>query len=133
MKTAVGRVGDVTRPLDLVRVDELVPGADLLGDGDGGFFFEGRQAGGHGRDSDSPCSKDLVAERQDERAVDPARVTYEDAAHLSYNCAQLLDLWVEHGGSQGGLSRFWKRRRCCFLAPIVVGLSKLLLCSVKRR
>ena len=82
VKAPVRGVGHVARALDLVRLDELVPGPDLPGDRDGRLFLEGGEAGRHGRHPDGAGAEDLVRHGEDERAVDAARVANEGRAHV---------------------------------------------------
>src|ERR1700733_16154656 len=78
VKAAVGRVGDVSGALDLVRFDELLARADLPGDRLRCFFFEGREAWGHRRHADHARPEYAVGDGEHESAVDPARVANEN-------------------------------------------------------
>ena len=76
MEAAVGVVLGVARVVDLVRLDELVPGANLRGDRDGGRSRPGR-GWAHRGHRDGASAEHLVGDREDERAVDAPRVADE--------------------------------------------------------
>ena len=123
VEAAVGRVGDVAGALDLVRLDELVPRADLRRDGDRGLLLEGRQARRHGRHPDRPVPEDLVRDRQDERAVDAARVADERTPHFPQKLRAIARA-VARGGGEAGAALGLSHSTGCGALP------ELLTCSV---
>ena len=91
VEAAVDVVLRVVLVLDLVRLDELVAGADLLRERDGVLALEVGEARAHGGHADALVAEDAVRDREDERAVDPARVADEDRAHLAEDAREPVE------------------------------------------
>jgi hypothetical protein len=102
VEAAVGAVLRVAGVVDLVRVDELVAGADGAGDGRRLFALAGGQAGAHGGDADGAVAEHLRCDEEQERAVDAAREAHEHRAHVGDHGAEAVELRVDGGGVHAG-------------------------------
>jgi hypothetical protein len=95
MKAAVGRVCDVARPFDLVRMDEFQTCSDVCRDGNRGFFFEGRKARRNSCHTDAAGAEGLVGHGEHERAVDAPGVADKDAAEFADGGSQAVESRTE--------------------------------------
>jgi hypothetical protein len=110
VKAAIGVISGVVLALDLVRVDQLVARADLLRNRDRLVLLEWREAWAHRRHPDRARPEDAVRDRENERAVDPARVADEDRAHRVQERGEAVHLRIEREAAVGGgRDRAWLR------------------------
>jgi hypothetical protein len=91
VEAAIDVVLGVVLVLDLVRRDELVARADLLGEDDRLFALEVGEARAHRGHADALVAEHAMRDRQHERAVDAAGVADEDRAHPADDLREAIE------------------------------------------
>jgi hypothetical protein len=101
VEAAVGRVRDITWPLDLVRMHERVRRTERSGDARRVFAFTRRQARAHRRQRQGTRAELRVGDGDHERAVDAAGVANHHRFEPPHDRSQRLELGVELGVGGG--------------------------------
>ena len=86
--TTVGRVGGITRVMNFLRLDHLVPDADRAGQFDRFVQLPARQRWRIRRHSQRPISKHVVSHLGQQHAVHPTRHPNDQISHL---CQDILE------------------------------------------